>query len=385
MPDDIKVNLHPVNFIILSGILQCVILGIILILYRKGKRASNRIIGLFILICSLHFSWSMVIDTNLGDVIKQLFWFPYSYLLALGPLLYLYTKSLTQHNFKFNSAALAHFMPVAIEFLVQLYFIRQGIADETVYYDSTGFTGFRIVQLTSSAISIVLYGKNALALIRFHEASLVENFSNQRDITLLWLYNLVKYLRVLWVFWLAFEVSFVLFLQFQMHFLSVYFLLYILLAIVTYSTYWIGLQTIVKSGTLIDILPAQIAIEKSSVYSRVSASDLSNYAIRLNMLMQSEKLYLHETLNLRMLSQRLDIEPNLVSHVLNNVLHKSFYDYVNEFRIAEVKRKIEDAAYSHLKIVEVAYECGFNSKATFNRVFKKVTGKSPSDFRKNSL
>jgi putative ABC transport system permease protein len=98
-------------------------------------------------------------------------------------------------------------------------------------------------------------------------------------------------------------------------------------------------------------------------------------------LMKVEKLYLHEALTLRMLAMRLQADPNLVSFVLNNVLNKTFYDYVNEFRIEEVKRKISDPAYAHLKIVEIAYECGFNSKATFNRVFKKHIGKSPSEYR----
>jgi AraC-like DNA-binding protein len=382
MPADIKINLHPVNFIILSGILQCIILGIILLLYRKGKRTSNCLIGLFILLCSLHFAWNLVIDTNLGDVFKQLFWFPYSYLLALGPLIYFYTKSLTQHDFKFGSAGLTHFVPVVVELFVQLYFIREGIAGDKVHYDITGFIEFRIVQLAAAAISIIVYGKNSLKLIRQHEAAMAENFSNQRDVTLSWLYRLVKYLRLLWIFWLVFDVSFILFLQFQMHFLSIYMVLYTLLGLATYSTYWIGMQAFVKAGVLIEMVPAQVPPEKSNVYSRLAESDLKNYAEALNTLLQKERLYLHETLSLRILAQRLNIEPNLVSHVLNSVLHKSFYDYVNEFRIEEVKRKIEDPAYRHLKIVEVAYECGFNSKATFNRVFKKLTGKSPSDFRK---
>lgn len=383
MPDDIKINLHPVNFIILSGLLQCFILGIILLFYKKGKHTSNCLIGLFILLCVLHFLWILVIDTNVGDIFRQFFWFPYSYLLALGPLMYLYTKSLTQHDFKVGSGALRHFVPVVVEFLAQLYFIREGIESNRVHYDITGFIAFRIVQLAAAAISIVLYGKNSLELIRRHEAAMVENFSNQRDVTLSWLYRLVKYLRLLWIFWLVFEVLFILFLQFQMHFLPVYLALYTLLGVTTYCTYWIGVQALAKAGVHIEMVPAQVPPEKSGVYSRLDESDLNNYAEALNTLMQKEKLYLHETLSLRMLAQRLNIEPNLVSHVLNSVLRKSFYDYVNEFRIEEVKRKIDDPAYRHLKIVEVAYECGFNSKATFNRVFKKVTGRPPSDFRKD--
>jgi AraC-like DNA-binding protein len=380
MPPDIKINLHLVNFIILSGLLQCVILGTLLLFYTKGKRVSNCLIGLFILLCSLHFAWSIVIDTNLGDIYKPLFWFPYSYLLALGPLIFLYTRSLTRHDFKITSSMLAHFLPVAFEFLAQLYFIAQGIVENRVHYDVPGFMVFRVAQLSAAAISITVYGKKSLELIREHEASIVENFSNQRDVTLAWLDKLVKYLRVLWLFWLVFEVSFMVFLQFQMHFIFVYLILYLLLGVTTYSTYWIGIHAFAKTDTRIE-MPAPIIQEKSNVYSRFSDTDLNNYARALNGLMVKENLYLHETLTLRMLAQRMEVEPNLLSHILNKVIGKSFHDYVNEFRIQEVIRKMDDPAFRHLKIVEVAYECGFNSKATFNRVFKKLTGKSPSDFR----
>lgn len=381
MPADIKINLHPVNFIILSGLLQCIIIGVILLLSKNGRRLSNCLIGIVLILCTLHFAWSLLIDTNLGDLFKQLFWFPYSYLLALGPLVYFYTKSLTAHDFKFKVSALRHFLPAGVELIAQVYFIGQGIADNTVHYVVPGFIIFRVGQLVAGAFSIIMYGKKSLTLIKGHEAAMVDNFSNQRDVSLSWLYKLVKYMRVLWVSWLTFEVVFTLFLQFQLHSIYVYLILYILLAVAIYSTYWIGLHAFAKTRTRIEMIPLHIVPEKSNVYSKLSQSELDSYAQGLNRLMQNEKLYLHETLTLRMLAQRLDIEPNLVSHVLNNVIHKSFHDYVNEFRIEEVKRKIDDPAFRHIKIVELAYESGFNSKATFNRVFKKLTGKSPSDFK----
>lgn len=383
MPPDIKINLHPVNFIILSGLLQCFILGTILLFYKKGKHVSNLLIGIFIILCTLHFAWSLIIDTNLGDIYKPLLWFPYSYLLAIGPLIFLYTRSLAQHDFRIDWSVLWHFSPVIVELLAQLYFIKEGIAENRVHYDVPGFIGFRVAHLTASAISISVYGRKSLELIREHETVIVQNFSNQRDVTLTWLSKLVKYMRVLWLFWLAFEVSFTLFLQFQMHFILVYVILYLLLGATTYSTYWIGIHALTKASSRLEMVPAPVIPEKLSVYSRLSDEDLKTYSESLNRLMGNEKLYLHETLTLRILAQRLEVEPNLLSHVLNNVLRKSFHDYVNEFRIQEVIRKMDSKEFRHLKIVEVAYECGFNSKATFNRVFKKLTGKSPSDFRKN--
>jgi AraC-like DNA-binding protein len=155
--------------------------------------------------------------------------------------------------------------------------------------------------------------------------------------------------------------------------------------VITYSNYWIGIQALIKSAVLTEKKIVSLPAENANVYSRLSEGEIKGYVEAIDQLMQKEKLYLHETLSLRTLANRFPMDPNLLSYVLNNVFHKSFNDYVNEFRIEEVKRKMDDSAYSHFKIVEIAYECGFNSKATFNRVFKKFTGKSPSEYKKDLI
>jgi AraC-like DNA-binding protein len=382
MSPEIEVNIHPVNFIIFSGILQSMILAGILMLSGKGNAHANRCIGLFVFICSLHFSWSLMIDLNLPDIFVQIFWFPYSYLLALGPLLFFYTKSLTQRDFRIGVKDSTHFAPVVAETLMHLYFINEGIQSNTVHYAVRGFAWFRVVELAGTAISILLYGKQSLALIRAHEARMMRNFSNEKDITLTWLYKLIRYLRILWIFWLMFELSFTIYLQTQMHAIPVYLLLYLLLGAITYSTYWIGIQAFNKAEALTGIGAVAATAENANVYSTFTEAEINSYVESLGQLMHKEKLFLHETLSLRTLSDRLQADPNLVSFILNNVLHKSFSDYVNEFRIEEMRCKMENPAYAHYKIIEIAYECGFNSKATFNRVFKKLTGKSPSAYKK---
>ena len=381
MPE-VKINLHPVNFIIISGILQSIILAGVLLFSRRRNPRAKKLIGLVVFICSLHFSWTLIIDTNLADLFRPVFWIPYSYILAIGPLLLLYTRVLTQPGFIIRAKDLIHFVPVAAELIFQLLFIEESIRQEKLFYDVPGFLGFRIVELTGTAFSILIYGKRCLELIRIHEIRMLENFSNQKDITLQWLFKLIKYLRVLWIFWLVFEISFIVFWQLQMHLIPVYLLLYILLGVIVYSNYWIGIQALIKSELLSERSIVAIPAENISVYARLNKQEIQSHVAALSEVMDKEKMYLHETLSLRTLATRLKIDPNLVSYVLNNVLHKSFYDYVNEFRIEEVRRKIDDPAYSHLKMVEIAFECGFNSKATFNRVFKKFMGKSPSEYKK---
>lgn len=384
MLPEIKFNLHPVNLIIIFGIVQSIILSVILVFKGKGNRSANRLIGWLVLICSLHFSWTLTIDTNLADIFLPSFWFPYSYVLAIGPLLFLYTRSLTEPNFRMDIKDVVHFLPVVGEVLVQLFFIKVSVQQDTLFYEVKGFLWFRIVEYAGTAASILLYGKGCLELIRKHEARMVENFSNKRDVTLSWLFKLIKYLRVLWIFWLAFELAFIVFWQFQMHVIPVYILLYLLLGVITYSNYWIGMQALIKSEVVTEKNIVTPLPENTNAYSRLSERELQDYVEAISKLMENEKLYLHETLSLRTLAAKLQKDPNLISYVLNNVFHKSFYDYVNELRIEEVKKKIGDPAYLHFKIVEIGFECGFNSKATFNRVFKKITGKSPTEYKKEA-
>jgi AraC-like DNA-binding protein len=380
MPE-LKINLHPLNFIIISGILQSIVLSCLLLFYRRGNKLANRLIGTCVLICALHFSWSLIIDTNLADILKPVFWFPYSYLLAIGPLLFFYTRVLTNPDFKIGVKDLFHFLPVLVEVLIQVFFITASIQQSILFYDVPRFLIFRIIEFAGTAVSILWYGKRCLVLVRTHESWLVENFSNQKDITLDWLSKLIKYLRSLWVFWLIFEMCFILFLRFQLHLVPVYLLLYVLLGVIVYNNYWIAIQAMIKSEALIEKKNIVSSPPDNKVYSRLNADEIKRYADAVSDLMRNEKLYLHETLSLRTLASKLQKDPNLISYVLNNFFHKSFYDYVNDFRIEEVKKKIDDPAFSHYKIVEIAYECGFNSKATFNRVFKKSTAKSPSEYR----
>src|SRR5688572_5474453 len=196
MPPEIKINLHPLNFIIISGIVQSLVLACILLFYRTGNKTANRLIGAFVLICGLHFSWSLVIDTNLADIFKPVFWVPYSYLLAIGPLLFFYTKALTTIDFKIDAKASMHFLPALFEVLIQMFLISSSIRSHTLVYEVPGFFLFRIVEFAGTAISILLYGKQCLSLIKAHEAWAVANFSNQKDITLTWLSKLIKYLLV---------------------------------------------------------------------------------------------------------------------------------------------------------------------------------------------
>lgn len=127
------------------------------------------------------------------------------------------------------------------------------------------------------------------------------------------------------------------------------------------------------------VLPI-VAEKKKYAKSGITPETAAALHQDLTKLMQTEKFYTESELKLTDLASRLDIHPNYLSQVINEREGKNFYDYVNELRVEEFKRRVALPETRNLTLLAVAFECGFNSKSSFNRYFKKVTNTSPSDY-----
>ena len=116
-----------------------------------------------------------------------------------------------------------------------------------------------------------------------------------------------------------------------------------------------------------------ITLSKNDDYSIISKQLIGS--------MEGEKLYQDSSLNLRSLSAQTQLSEREISNALNHYLGKNFYTFVNEYRVEEAKERLSDINNNHLSIISIAYDSGFNSKATFNRIFKSLTGNPPNFYR----
>ena len=98
--------------------------------------------------------------------------------------------------------------------------------------------------------------------------------------------------------------------------------------------------------------------------------------------MVSQKPYLDPDLTLPGLADELDIPSHYLSQIINERIGSNFFDFINQHRVEEIKRRIADPSYAHYSLLGIAFESGFNSKSAFNRVFKKLTGRTPSEFKR---
>jgi AraC-like DNA-binding protein len=98
--------------------------------------------------------------------------------------------------------------------------------------------------------------------------------------------------------------------------------------------------------------------------------------------MERDKPYLSPELTMPELARKVGISKEMLSQVINRELHLNFNAFLNRYRVEEAKRKLKDPRENQFVILKIALDVGFNSKSSFNAVFKKTTGMSPSDYRK---
>lgn len=114
--------------------------------------------------------------------------------------------------------------------------------------------------------------------------------------------------------------------------------------------------------------------------SGLKEDDALEYHQKLTELMKTQKPYLEPKLTLGELADSLDISANHLSQIINQYEEKNFYDYINGYRVEEFKKRALKPENKNYNILSIAYDSGFNSKSSFNQVFKKSVGKTPSQY-----
>ena len=122
---------------------------------------------------------------------------------------------------------------------------------------------------------------------------------------------------------------------------------------------------------------------KKNTVPRLNTQEVALLKLKLESIMENEKLYLHSDINLYQLAEKISISTHDLSFLLNSSLSLSFNSFINNYRINEAKRLLMSNKHTFLSIEGIGYESGFSSKSAFFTCFKKVVGYSPLEFKKN--
>lgn len=127
--------------------------------------------------------------------------------------------------------------------------------------------------------------------------------------------------------------------------------------------------------------PATNKEDSSYANYGLKQEDAVSLSEKLKIYMEDEKPYINMDLTLKDLALALDTYPHYITQVLNTIVNQNFYDFINTYRVEEMRRRLHDPQFNNLTILAVAYDCGFNSKSSFNRIFKQKTGLTPSEYK----
>ena len=332
-----------------------------------------------------------------------LFYVPFQHLYLMGPVILFYVLSLLNPGFRFRRKFLVHFIPAGLyigyclaiaiydKFILgDYYFLADGRdRDFDDWYQISGF------------ISMIIY---FVAALRFYLSyrRIVYNFlSNADSFSFSYIRNFLIAVLGTLVSWcilalygLFFRVDFI---DSWWHFLSFSVFSYYV-AIAGYSNavrsrVFIERWTLRSTGRILlalgtyrlDSIPGKTSLLTGRQVSEVADTDMAaeeypRWLEQINAIMESEKSYEDPELSLPQLAGRLQLSVPAVSRIINKGSGKNFNDFVNGYRVKAVMALLNAGAHKKSTILGLAYDCGFNSKTTFNRAFKKHTGYAPKEF-----
>jgi AraC-like DNA-binding protein len=201
-------------------------------------------------------------------------------------------------------------------------------------------------------------------LLRKHEVNVREQFSDVEKIDLRWLRMLTYGLGVIWLLVIVFRSD-------PLTFSGVVVFVFLI------GFFGVRQGEIFSHGLL---QPESDEDKKKYPKSGLTEEAATKLHQALIQLMTENALYKKAELSIDDLSEKLDVHANYLSQVINQKEKKNFYDFVNAYRIEEFKRLIAMPRNQNLTLLSVAFDCGFNSKSSFNRYFKKATGQTPSEY-----
>lgn len=355
---------------------------------KKNKSTADTILTVWLSITGLHLLLYYIYATGKYITFPYLLGFEIPLPLLHGPFLFLYTVALTdkENNKKIN---ILHFIPFVLALLSLLPFFVLSFPQKIKVYQEEGksYEVLRTVIFIAIILSGIFYTIFSLQKLEKHRKAIAEQFSSTEKINLKWLTYLILGLSIIWVF-VIFSVDKYIFSTVVLYVIFIGYFGIKQVGIFTNTVPQIQDEVGIFSNTVSEIedekdvyvQPEKIKYEKS----KISTDEVNVTYQKLSVVMQTEKIYTDPELTLPNLAQRINVHPNTLSQIINSVEQKNFYDYINHQRIEEFKRLIVLPENQKFTLLSLAFECGFNSKAAFNRNFKKATNLSPTEYLKHA-
>ena len=349
-----------------------------LLLFKRGKSGADNILTNWLGVILVHQSVHYISNTDMVHQYPHVLGLSFFIPVLHGVLLFFYVSALISENPV--KRKWLHFVPTILLILLAIPFYSLSGAEKIAVFEQGGkgfewYTGIQLTLIIASGATYIVW--SLVALYRYRK-SLKSIFSNTEKKNLRWLELLTYGLGLIWLL--------VLFFDDQVIFLGVtVFVLFI-------GFYGIN-QVPVFSAAQNSVTPPEHSDKAvpnhNRAFKRYAKSGLKEeeknlvYQL-LKAKMETEGWFKESDLTLYELANRLEIHPNYLSQIINEKEEKNFYNYINSLRVSEFIRQASKPQNSQYTFLALAYDCGFKSKSTFNKYFKKYTDQTPSAYFKDN-
>ncbi len=369
--------------IITIGAAQALNLALLAILKKKRLQSdyllSLELVSMFVIIMLFNYK---------AELSKVSLYFPLStFVLAYlaVPLFYLYTKSMIYGKLDFrNPGQWIHFLPlIAAAGLYLYFFVPLSSPEKLVILDDLKVTADCPLWVHVLSYGLFLfvfpaYLFKSFRLLKAHESFILTEFSYTEDVSLSWLFHFLISQTIVWLAFLSFEVVgngiFHIFsghVGYQLGFLFM-----------IGSIFLQGYYGLRRGVAFITPPQPEVPIEPEIKYQRsgLNTDQVNSLNRELADFMAAQKPFLEPKITIGDLAQRIGWQVNDLSRVINEGNGQNFFDFINSYRVEEFKFLLTDPGNHQYTLLSLAYDAGFNSKSTFNAIFKKFTGKTPSEY-----
>ena len=348
---------------------------------RQQNTFANRLLGLWMFVCSCDLFSLFLYEKSYLVHVPHLLAITYSFPFLYGPLLYLYTRALITAQPSLAPRQLLHLLPFALHHLSMWPFYLQSGAAKLdflrAFEENARPEGMEIVSGLKIAHGLI-YFAFAFTLLRKHKGAIRTSFSSIEHINLNWLQILVSFQGTFWG-----GILILYLLRFGGLDLGPTLdpIVYLGATVLIYLVGYFGL----RQPEIFTSAPAEeSAASEKYVKTRLEEERARQYLQELVEHMEREKPFTRSTLTLQELADEVSMAAHHLSQVINDRLQQNFFDFVNSYRVKEVQERLSSPDTENLTILAIAYEAGFNSKSTFNNIFKKQTHMTPSEFRRQA-
>ena len=370
--------------IFLIGAVQAFFLSLLLIT-KKNKIFADYVLSIWLIFTGiplflyfLNYSEYTYILTHSQSIPTYLMVINIPLILIQCPFVFIYVAVIVNRKkIKFKTSYLLHFIPAIVFLIIIFSTVKLNPANKTEFDLQDSSLYWLIISFfpLTFLMSIIYIAKSFL-LIRNYKRNILQQFSNTEKFDLNWLRNLVILIAIMW------SLLGIMTLTFKFY-NNLHLIHHVVLFSATVVIFIIGYFGLKRTNIFISLpkQPRGIIDNKPVIRTNTDIDTKKKEQLKqIKEFMLKEKPYLENNITISQLSEQLEIQPHELSKIINENLHKNFFDFINTYRVEDVKRQLKEE--SKFTILGIAFESGFNSKSSFNRIFKKYTGQTPSQYKK---